>query len=174
MDRKRLFFALWPDAPIRAQLSSVAASLHSVPGRRVAADHLHLTLIFLGDVDVNRQDCAQRAAAGVAGRQFDLLLDVLGYWRRAQIVWLGCSRAPTELLSLVNALQANLIDCGFAPEARAYRPHVTLARKAQKNFAGATIAPVCWPVTRFVLMESIQEQGGVRYAILESWNLMAA
>jgi len=172
VDIKRLFFALWPDESIRAQLLSVGTPLHIVGGRWVADNNLHLTLVFLGNVDARRQDCARQAASGIKGQRFDLVFDMLGYWRHSNTLWLGPSRTPTELLFLIDTLHANLVPCGFTPEAHAYRPHITLARKLHKNLAGTTIAPIHWPIDRFVLVASSQEQGGVRYEILKSWDLI--
>jgi 2'-5' RNA ligase len=171
MDIKRLFFALWPDDLIRAQLLSVGASPDAVAGRWVAGSQLHLTLVFLGNVDTPKQDCVHQAASGLKGRRFDLVLDVLGLWRHSHILWLGASQTPSELLSLVEALQANLAHCGFMPEKRTYHPHITLARKLRKNFAGTVIAPIRWPVDRFVLVASSQEGGGVKYEIVKFWDL---
>ncbi|HLQ26101.1 MAG TPA: RNA 2',3'-cyclic phosphodiesterase [Acidiferrobacterales bacterium] len=171
MDIKRLFFALWPDERTRARLLSVGAPPDAAAGRWLAGSHLHLTLVFLGNVDARRQDCVQQAASGITGKRFDLVLDVLGYWRHSHILWLGAGQTPSELLSLVDALHANLANCGFVAEARAYHPHITLARKLRKNLAGTAIAAVCWPVDRFVLVESSQERGGVKYEIVKSWDL---
>jgi 2'-5' RNA ligase len=171
VNTRRLFFALWPDELTRARLSSVGASPDAVAGRWVEGLHLHLTLVFLGNVVAPQQDCVQQAASGIKGRRFDLVLDVLGLWRRSQILWIGASQTPSELLSLVDALHASLANCGFMPEARTYHPHVTLARKLRENFAGTAIAPIRWPLDRFVLVESSQEGGGVKYEILKSWDL---
>ena len=171
MDIKRLFFALWPDEHIRTQLLSVVATPDAGAGRWVEGFHLHLTLVFLGNVDTRMQECVRQAASGIEGRRFDLVLDVLGLWRHSHILWLGPSQTPSELLSLVDVLHAGLANCGFTPEARAYHPHVTLARKLRKNLAGTAVAPICWPVDRFVLVESSQAGGGVKYEIVKSWDL---
>jgi hypothetical protein len=55
----------------------------------VAADNLHLTLAFLGEVSADKQ----RALAALAGRirqpGFTLTLDDAGQWLRSRVVWLG-------------------------------------------------------------------------------------
>ncbi|MCS5949537.1 RNA 2',3'-cyclic phosphodiesterase [Klebsiella pneumoniae subsp. pneumoniae] len=57
-------------------------------GRPVAADNLHLTLAFLGEVSAEKQ----RALAALAGRLrqpgFTLTLDDAGRWLRSRVVWL--------------------------------------------------------------------------------------
>ncbi len=80
---------------------------------------LHLTLVFLGQVDANRRRCLEDAAGGVRIGRFSLELDVAGYWRGPRALWLGCSRSP-PLLDLVAVLQRTAKACGIAPDERPY------------------------------------------------------
>ena len=53
--QRRLYFALWPDAALRATIARVAAGPAAVAGgRAVPAADLHVTLAFLGGVPAAR------------------------------------------------------------------------------------------------------------------------
>jgi len=169
---RRLFFALWPDEDVRRALVAADRGLGR-EGRRVAADNLHLTLLFLGATPADRQACFTAAAAGVQGEPFELVLDRFGHFPRPRVLWLGSSRPPAALVRLVEALGAALLPCGFTPESRPFAPHVTLRRKARRLPALQPETPVVWPVHDFCLCESVSTPDGVQYRVLERWGLGA-
>jgi RNA 2',3'-cyclic 3'-phosphodiesterase len=170
--RQRLFFALWPDAQTRQALAGLAER-HLAPGdgRRVAAANLHLTLAFLGSVDSATRACAERAAQSVSASAFELELQCLGHWPRARILWSAPQETPPALTGLINALHEALRMCGHRPEARPFRAHVTLARKASAAIKTARHAPIPWPVRDFHLLVSESARQGVRYRALNRWPL---
>lgn len=169
-DKRRLFFALWPEEGVRAQLAS-AWPAATLDGRPVRGDNLHLTLVFLGSVDRDTHACAERAADAVRCASFELVFDATGYFPRPQVVWIAPTHPPAELDVLVQALRAALAPCGLVLEARPYRPHLTLARKVRRRPALPPISPIRWPVRGFSLVESRSHPGGVRYVPLRSWDL---
>lgn len=162
---ERLFFALWPDDAVRARLAPLAAACG---GRRVPGDSLHLTLAFLGPTDAARRDCCERAAAAVPFVPFELVLSEVQWQRRRGIVWAVAAEVPAELAALVAALNEGLRGCGYAPEARAFRAHVTLARKVRRARPGS-LDPVRWAVDRFWLVSSQLAPGGSRYTLERCW-----
>ena len=166
---RRLFFALWPDAAVRARLARVAGGVGQ--GRPTAADNLHITLCFLGDTTSEVQACVEQAAETVAGRPFELTLTEIGHWPRPQVVWLGPREIPPALLDLHTGLASAMRPCGFAPERRAFRPHVTLARKVRRLKQAPPVEPVVWRVEDFCLVESRTLSGGVSYDVLRRWTL---
>jgi 2'-5' RNA ligase len=103
---------------------------------------------------------------------FSLNLDRLGYWPRPRILWCGPSQTPQPLQQLVLDLQQGLKRCGFEPERRRYKPHITLHRKVRHAEAQALEQPIEWRAEEFVLAGS---QGGgpgqTRYRILHRWAL---
>jgi len=170
-DRQRLFFALWPDKPVRDALLRLRRHLPAVSGRPTHREDLHVTLAFLGSVDADRQRCVETVADGIAAPSFDLVIDRFGYWARPRILWCGPSDTPEALGRLVGELQADLTDCGFEPEDRPYAAHVTLARKAEKMTFPAFDPSVSWPVREFVLVASRSGGEPPRYEVLRSWRL---
>lgn len=166
----RLFFALWPDDAVRAELGAIAASIAArAQGRGVPAAKLHLTLCFLGDVADERAPEAIEAANAVRGAGFDLVLDTLGSFRDARVAWAGLSRVPAELAALQSSLDGELRARGFMLEDRPFSAHATLARRIAKGVLRGAMAPIAWKVSQFVLVRS--ETGRGSYTVMERWNL---
>ena len=171
VEPERLFFALWPDEPVRQRLDDLARRVVAGNGRRVPAAKLHLTLVFLGHVTAPVRQCAEAAAAEVAAPAFVLTLDRVGQWRRRGIIWAGPQQAPAALLELVRALTDVLIPCGFEPEQRPFAAHLTLARRSRRAVRAAAVDPVHWPVSEFALVRSETGAGGSAYRVLGRWPL---
>jgi 2'-5' RNA ligase len=169
---KRLFFALWPAAALQEAMHGLAQRfVGRGDGRVIAAPKLHLTLAFLGSVDAERQACYERAADGVRGERFELRLDQAGSWRRSGIVWLGTARTPEPLQALVRELNSALTLCGYEPERRPFKVHVTLVRAARRPDMRQHFASLDWSVEQFCLVESHMLPSGASYELLRSWPL---
>ncbi len=61
----------------------------------------------------------------------------------------------------------NLAALGFERESRAYRPHLTLARRARG--VSAEIRAIKWQVRELSLLESVQTNGRVEYLPVQTW-----
>ena len=61
--------------------------------------------------------------------------------------------------------------CGYEPERRPYRAHVTTARKVSRPTPVTEIDPIHWSVSDFALVESVTHQEGPEYRVLKRWNL---
>lgn len=171
-ERRRLFFALWPEEPVRERLDGLRSGLVGGGiGRPVARDKLHLTLCFLGGVDAETHACLDQAAAEVAVPPFTLTFDQLGYWPRPQVLWLGASETPPELSELVGQLRQVQAGCGSKPEGRPFRAHLTLARKVRRRPRLPEVEPFQWPVDRFALVASETLPSGARYEVVGQWPL---
>ncbi|MCG7904584.1 MAG: RNA 2',3'-cyclic phosphodiesterase [Candidatus Thiodiazotropha lotti] len=172
MPDQRLFFALWPGADVREALLQQLSVGPAVKGRRHHPDDLHMTLVFLGQLRGRKPACIEQAAESLAGQSFELILDHTGYWPKPKIVWLAPQSTPEPLIHLVDGLKQRLTECGFEPEQRLYKPHVTLFRKAQRISPWQLMQPIQWPVKEFVLASSNNPQPNQsRYKILQRWSL---
>ena len=173
-DASRVFFAVWPDAGVRAMLAALAREYAEQTGGRVpAASNLHLTLAFVGDVVASGITTLREigSAASAVAAPFTLTLDRVGAFRNAGIVWAGASTLPPELERMVQALNDELASAGFPTERRAFQPHVTLARRCRKLARAELAAPIAWRVESLVLNVSEPCGGGVRYRALAQWPL---
>ena len=162
-------------------LCAIAASLApTLPSRLrwLPRESLHLTLRFLGDCDESARARVSASlaalpglppvAARVAGIQY------LPSSREARVLVL---RIESEgmLERLGTALELAMREAGFAPEPRAFRAHVTLARvrPGPERLAPFTTPPPSVPfaVGHIAFMRSQLGAEGARYAELERREL---
>lgn len=170
--RRRVFYALWPDAKVRAGLVRTARSVQrEVKGRLTAPANLHLTLAFVGAVGAERLQTLLAPPADLAAGAFVLRLDQWGCWARQGIVWAAPSQLPPALAALAKNLERWLRAAGFALEVRAFSPHLTLIRRAHCAQAIESMAPLVWRVSAFSLVESQPMPGGSVYRTLDVWPL---
>jgi 2'-5' RNA ligase len=167
----RLFFALWPDEGVRAQLAGWARALHAVcGGRPTRAENLHLTLAFLGSVEDARVADVERSADEVAPRAASLVLDTPGYWKHNRIAWAGASAVPEELEAFVAELRGALARSGIAFDSKAFVSHVTLLRDARAPETMPALSPIGWKLDAFALVQSVMLSRGSRYEIRKTWK----
>ncbi len=173
MATRRLFFALEPPAPVRTEIEQIKqACAAQNRGSAVKQENLHLTLQFLGGVEESRIDALMAAADRLSATPFEVSLDCFGHWEKPRALWLGPQITPVPLLALQRGLETTLQQqCGVEPEARAYRPHVTLMRKIKQVEFLPQIEPLNWQVGQFTLMESVPTGEGVLYRSLQRWEL---
>ena len=173
--RRRLFFALWPDAAERRALGDAfGAAIAAAGGRAVPSANLHLTLEFLGPVEE-----AALPALVALGRALSLpveavVLDRLNWWRRAAMLVAAPSVAATGLLAAQAQLRQALKGGGFRVDSRPFRPHVTLVRKVDTPPPAGPPAAVAWSFGEMALVESLSTPSGSCYAPLARWSRGAA
>lgn len=176
---QRVFFALWPDDAVRQQIidclrQSVFASQ---PGRPVTAENLHLTLHYMGQLELPVIAELQQAAAQIEPIEFSLTLDRFGSFPAAGVLWLGCSKISGTLAHLHQTLANQLLAAGIEPEQRPFQPHVTLMRHYKQALTAeqsSLAQPLDWAVRQFALLESVSSAQGVVYRPLAVYPLMPA
>jgi 2'-5' RNA ligase len=169
----RLFFAVWPAPEIQQALGKLALDLQpQCGGRAIPARNIHLTLVFLGDVERARLPRFESLAQAVVASRFELAVDRVQYWRHNRIVWAGTGQCPPAAVALAGQLAAAAAGEGIENDRRPYVPHVTLLREARRApVAAAPLIP--WPVSRFALVESVAVDRGRIYQPLREWPLAA-
>ncbi|MEW9698139.1 RNA 2',3'-cyclic phosphodiesterase [Paenibacillus sp. SI8] len=95
---------------------------------------VHITLHFLGDTSAEVADtlAADLRQLAAAKQPFTLRADGLGVFgspAAPSILWAGVAGDTTALAELQHAVVGACARQGFPAEARAYRPHITLARR---------------------------------------------
>lgn len=171
----RLFFALWPDGKARSGLEQAGKKLHAACGGRLTrAETLHLTLAFLGDVEVTRIEALRALAAQIHTPAFVMTLTRLGYWRHNRVAWVAPEQTPEALSALAGVLIDALRAADFSCDSRPYAPHITLVRNARcERAALPPFEPLDWPAEEFVLVRSVAADRGVAYEIIGRWPLVA-
>ena len=175
----RLFIAL--DLPERTadNLERSASQLKqlSIGGRFVAKQNYHLTLHFLGEVaesDVMYVQAAMDEIRNLLAPTLAVLQ--IAMMRTGDLVYAKIKNAP-ELITLHEKLGSALENLRFAVEHRAYRPHVTLARKATFSLPFSEVtknvtvfnAPFC--ANKVVLYASALGSDGPTYTPLYTITL---
>lgn len=160
----RVFIALWPPVEIATRIvRATAALVEQHRGRAVSAPDLHLTLVFLGELTSAQREAAAGALRRPLHAAFDLALDRLGCFRRAQVLWLAPRDPPPALLELQAALCERLAAAGFAAERRAFKAHLTLARRSAPMRARPLEAGIVWRADTLVLATSSPDNVPPRY-----------
>jgi RNA 2',3'-cyclic 3'-phosphodiesterase len=141
----RLFVAAdLPDAAreaIAAEQKRIASALtkeQREPSRRggalrwVKAEHSHLTLVFLGDVeDARVASVVESVGRNVDAAPFEIVFDGLGLFppRGApRVLWIGVDAGADALIDLQRELARRIAALGIPLEDRRFHPHLTLAR----------------------------------------------
>lgn len=169
---QRVFFALWPDDGVRSSLARAARRMHRVMhGRRTRDESIHLTLAFVGEVDIENFHRLLALPAGVLTTGFRLILDRWDCWPRNGIAWAGTSHVPAALTQLAENLEDWLRAGGFDAKRGKFTPHVTLLRDAQYAAMPEPPAPIEWQVEDLVLVRSELLPKGSRYGIVARWPL---
>ena len=151
------------------------------PGYRwVLPDSLHMTLRFLGHLELPALDRVKGELQGVCGAPFRLALagrGTFGTRSAPRVIWLGVGEGRDACRALAGAVEAACQAAGLEPEARGFRGHVTLARQKGEGVRLPELpelpplAP--WTVDEFVLYES-RLRGQPRYVALERYPLRFA
>lgn len=166
----RLFLALWPDPGVRRRLHHLHVGWRWPPGAaRVAANRLHLTLHFIGAVPRDRV-AALAAALSRPVELFTLALGQMSVWPGGVAVLepRTASEVPRPLLQLREALAEAMRAQALPVETRAFRPHVTLARRAAGALPPPGATTIEWAVNGYVLVESVPGPGG-GYQVLQRY-----
>ena len=167
----RTFFALWPDREAQQAMLRHGRDIHRLTGGTLArVESIHLTLVFLGEIDAARVEVARAAAANAEFQPFALSIETAGCWNHNRVAWLAPRNTPTELSTLVVTLEGGLRDAGFGLETRPYSPHITVVRKARCGRMDLALAPIEWRVQEFVLVRSELDPAGSRYSVIGRWN----
>jgi len=177
-ERRRLFFALWPDLALRRALAAATAEVASrAAGSRIPPANLHVTLAFLGMVTA--EDVPELLAIGYRGHWPGLALDFdrVEYWPKPKVLVAMPDVTPAAGIQMVDRLWESLERLGFEREKRPWHPHLTLVRKVSRPPPRGEELPIprrpardagAW---KLALVESVTDPAGSRYTPLARWPL---
>ena len=174
----RLFTGIELPEDVHDQLVDLQKPL---PGARwVNADDLHITLRFFGDIEGRAVREVYEALDEVDADAFEIRLEGLGTFGGSEprTLWAGVSSNPLlDILQRATDRAARV--AGLPAEARAYKPHVTLARlkgtppEILARYLGriGAFRTEPFPVPRFVMFSSKPKVGGGPYVVEASYPL---
>jgi 2'-5' RNA ligase len=173
----RLFVAIRPPEDIR---DLMVDAMDEDPAFRWQSDEqLHLTLRFIGEVDRPLAEDVAAALESVRVPPFSLRLAGLGSFdhRGGGSLWADVDPRD-EVIRLAAKIERACQSAGLAPEHRAYRPHITLARwsgprsrEARAFLANRSLTSPPFEVTEFTLYQSHLSRHGARYDPVASYPL---
>ncbi len=176
----RLFAGLEIPADIGHSLASLRGGL---PGARwIDPENYHVTLRFIGDIDMMSANEIADTLIRVNRRPFDVELQGLTTFGGKQPRAVVASVAPSRPLMDLQAEVERLIQrVGLQPEGRKFTPHVTLARlrhASSRDVADYLSIRGYFPrrtftASRFVLFSSRDSVGGGPYLVEDSYALSA-
>jgi len=180
--RARLFLALEPPAPARAELAAWRDEL--VAGRDdlrpVPAGTLHVTLVFLGwqaEADAERiASSAWDAARGLAPAALEPARVVPLPPRDPRLFALDLAEEAGAASAVQSACAAALEEARFyRPEKRPFWPHITLARVKRAVRRAPPLEPASLPppfeAARLTLYRSTLHPSGAVYDALAGFDL---
>lgn len=106
---------------------------YAIKGRWKYIDNFHLTLKFLGEIDLNQILQIDEALKEICIEQmpFSLELSDMGIFKGKEsirVLWLGLSGEVQKLQLLHEKIDKALAPIGFMRESRKYTPHVTIGQ----------------------------------------------
>ena len=168
----RLFFGLSVEPERSREIARWREKSLPPFAKPVPEDNFHLTLSFLGEVNEARRIELGRSASRVRSPAFSLKFVETGLWLKQGIFYLAPETLPEVLESLVEQTRQIAMRGGLRVEKRKYFPHLTLARRCHVA-PPASLMPPDFDIRfgSFALFESRNMKRGVRYEILEEYEL---
>jgi len=117
------------DAEQKAIVSTLGGESRSI--RFVRSEHLHLTLVFIGEVPDDATKLVEAMSADIGQRPFRLVFGGLGVFPAngaPRVLWLGVVDGLRQAIDLHAHVAAKLTGAGVAVDKRPFHPHLTLAR----------------------------------------------
>lgn len=162
----RLFIAVDLAEELKDYLNEQQAAMKEFcqSGNFSRRENLHLTVKFLGEVDVGQLSSIQMAMDEAVRiiKPFYLELNRWGYFSRGhkKILWVGLKGDMDQFEKLFYQVEEALEPLGFPKETRKLKAHITMAREAVLNKPWKEIMQSLpienreIPVDRITLMES--------------------
>jgi 2'-5' RNA ligase len=177
----RLFTGLEIPAKVQQSLSLLRGGL---PGARwIDPENYHITLRFIGDVDVTVAHDVASMLDRVSRAAFELRFDGVSSFGGRKPRAVVANVAPSQALMDLQAEHERLMKrVGLAPEGRKYIPHVTLARlrtSSSRQVADylsdrGSFRSASFRAERFVLYSSRDSVGGGPYVVEAAYPLETA
>ncbi len=173
----RLFVAVDAPSAVREVLEALPERLRGVTW--TPAHQFHLTLRFLGDVEIARLDAIAAALARVTVEPFILPVAGVGIFppaRPPRVIWAGVGDGHPRLHQLRQRVDDAVLGAGLTElDVRTFHPHFTLGRCSDRASA-ATVASFLkkhrefeappFRVEAFTLYQSTLALGGATHTAL--------
>ena len=149
----------------------------------VSGNNLHLTLLFLGNHEVDQIDNLSEKINSTMNEFRDFIVSINGtgsFGNKNQILWLGVDKGQDQLQRINYELQIQLENYLDNQIKSKFAPHITIARKKKteisnnidvKNFMNSVYFPIEFHINFFTLFESRIVNDKVHYKRINKFNL---
>jgi 2'-5' RNA ligase len=183
--QKRLFISLDVAEDVRRYLYEIAVKLNREENdiKRISFSNIHITLKFLGNVNIGKIDKIISAIRKTADNfehfyyRLDDRLDAFPGLLNARVIFVPLKEGNENVIKVYNDLENNLSKIKIRKEKRNFIPHITIARiKNRKNIEkivkGLRVhKPGRIHCNKIILFESILKTTGAEYNIIKGCQL---
>jgi RNA 2',3'-cyclic 3'-phosphodiesterase len=157
-------------AHVVAHIARLREALPDVSASWIRDQNLHLTLKFLGDVSTDQIEELSHAVANTTSQFDSFQISVTGCGAfpargKPSVLWIGIKDSSGALSQLQRELEEQCAKVGFTREARAFHPHLTIAR-LRKPHGGRELAELHRNLEFPALSLTITEVVGFRSELL--------
>jgi len=175
----RAFLAVDLGDHVRKKISAAAAPLvkRAPDAKWVSPESMHVTLVFLGQIDDAIREGVERELAATAENHAPLELHArgggaFGSKKKPRVLWVGLEGDIERLSAIQHELAKRCEAHGIEMEKRPYSPHLTLARARDQHGDPALAACAdaiaegdygSFPIDELILFESKLARTGAVY-----------
>lgn len=149
MPNVRTFIAIETGKAVRGRLVALQETFMraGVKAKWVDAENIHITLLFLGEVEMTTipEVCAAVTDAVQNHAVFPMTIGTTGCFpniRRPRILWAGVQQGAQEICAIHDEIEEALLELGcYRKEERKFTPHLTLGR-LQKEKSDVDLASI--------------------------------
>ena len=185
-EKIRTFIAINIPDDVRAAIGKFQTELreHRADVKWVRPESIHITLKFLGDVEVARiKEIAQSIQEAMKDVDpFTVSVQGVGTFpndRRPRVLWVGVKTGADILSDVAARIDGALSGLGFEKEKRRYSAHLTLGRVRSTRGIEAVIQAMRavgfetqpFDVAEIDVMKSVLQRTGAVYSVLERIKL---
>jgi RNA 2',3'-cyclic 3'-phosphodiesterase len=182
---KRLFIAIDVPETIKDEIYNIAEDI--LPGSKnlklVSAPNIHITLKFLGSVDVKKIRKIKNAI-----RETSVLFDKFKYEvsgrvnafpspENARVVFIEIDKGGDQMCEIYNGLENNLSRVNIKRDKRGFSPHITIARLKNRENIEKLVTnqkkylKIKLDCSEIFLFESRLKPEGAEYIIIDRFSL---
>lgn len=180
----RLFITLDFPEDVLAKLIEIRKEIYDDPTLRwEPVEKLHLTLKFLGDVNINMIDEIKNSLDFISSECREVISNFTQFgifykFKKPSILWIGIEKTE-ELEFLHLTVNREINKLGFQSDKRSFKPHLTLLRlkgkeslSKIKELTNLKLSGLKFRSSKISLMKSELSQTGSIYKNLYSNNLI--
>ena len=161
----RVFVAIHFNDAFKKALIDIMHELkkQGVQGSFTSADHLHMTLCFIGETKEVQK--VKAALQRVNFKAFELALSDIGNFR--DLIWIT-TKNNQKMSALVKEIRASLEQEEIEFDQKPFKPHITLVRRSNGKKAQIKLPDIKMKVDRISIMNSTHINGKLTYQELYS------